>query len=147
MTQSTLQRLLEDTRQAGIYHLPESGRAAVGLAAQGAGFACFEIDFGDSNKIDSALAEFGRALDFPNWYGNNLDALRDCLTDLSWREAPGYVLIIARAELLQAEDPVAFQTLYAVLAAAVAEWRSQGCPMWVFFDLRADGLATLPTLA
>lgn len=25
---------------------------------------------------------FAGALDFPDWYGNNLDALHDCLTDL-----------------------------------------------------------------
>ena len=26
---------------------------------------------------------FREALSFPEWYGNNLDALRDCLTELS----------------------------------------------------------------
>ena len=26
---------------------------------------------------------FAEALDFPGWYGNNLDALHDCLTSLS----------------------------------------------------------------
>ena len=25
---------------------------------------------------------FGKALDFPHWYGRNLDALHDCLTDI-----------------------------------------------------------------
>ena len=37
---------------------------------------------------------FAQALDFPDWYGHNLDALMDCLTDLDetaitltgWRE-------------------------------------------------------------
>ncbi len=33
----------------------------------------------DKVQLHKALAE---ALDFPNWYGNNLDALYDCLTDL-----------------------------------------------------------------
>ena len=31
-------------------------------------------------QLPAALAE---ALDFPQWYGNNLNALHDCLTDLS----------------------------------------------------------------
>ncbi len=26
---------------------------------------------------------FAEGLSFPEWYGNNLDALRDCLTDIS----------------------------------------------------------------
>lgn len=33
----------------------------------------------DKARLHSVLAE---ALDFPEWYGNNLDALYDCLTDL-----------------------------------------------------------------
>lgn len=31
-------------------------------------------------QLHSALAE---ALNFPEWYGNNLNALHDCLTDIS----------------------------------------------------------------
>ena len=26
-------------------------------------------------------------------------------------------------------------------------WKEQGIPFWIFYDLRADGLASLPTLA
>ncbi len=147
MSLRPLQTLLEDSGQAGIYHLPGSGRAAVRRAAEAGGLACFEVNVADADRIDRVLAALGRGLDFPEWYGNNLDALKDCLTDFSWCEAAGYVLIISHAEALQAADPAAFKALNEVFGAAIAEWRSQDFPLWVFYDLRSDGLATLPTLA
>ncbi len=147
MSQNDLLTLLQDSTQAGVYHLPRGGHAAVKAAAETAGFACFDVDFGDAGRIDTVLERLGNDLDFPEWYGRNFDALKDCLTDCSWCEAAGYVLIIAHAEILHTQDPRAFHTLNEVFATAIAEWRSQDSPMWVFYDIRADGLATLPTLA
>lgn len=147
MKQNELLAVLQDSRRADIYHLPPSGHAAVKELAAAAGFACFEVNLRDADRLDSALSQLGHDLEFPEWYGRNLDALKDCLTDFSWCEAPGYILIISRAEILHAEDPAAFHALNEVFAAAIAEWRSQDFPMWVFYDLRADGLATLRTLA
>ncbi len=146
MKHSKLQELLENAGQAGIFHLPESGRAPVRQAAEAGGIACFEISFADSAQIDAVLAMLGRELDFPAWYGSNFDALKDCLTDFSWCEAAGYVLIISHAEVLQRENPGNFHTLNQVFTAAIAEWREQNFPMWIFYDLRTNGLATLPTL-
>jgi RNAse (barnase) inhibitor barstar len=145
MKRAELLNVLEDWRRAGIYRLPPRGRAVVLEAAETAGLACFQVSFADADRIGRALGKLGQALGFPDWYGQNLDALKDCLTDLSWCQAPGYVLIILRAETLYAEDSVGFQALNEVFAAAVAEWRSQACPMWVFYDLPADELATLAT--
>ncbi|TMQ76193.1 barstar family protein [Candidatus Accumulibacter phosphatis] len=147
MSQNDLQNLLVDAIQAGIYHLPVTAHRVVKAAAEAAGLACFDVSFDDSDCIDSVLSTLGRDLDLPEWYGHNLDALKDCLTDFSWFEAAGYVLIITRAEILQAQDPVSFHAVNEVFAAAIAEWRLQDLPMWVFYDLRADGLAALPTLA
>lgn len=147
MSQNTLQTLLEDSRRAAIYHLPAAVQGAVRIAANAAGFACFEVNLGDSGRIDVALTRLGHGLGFPAWYGNNFDAMKDCLTDLSWCQAPGYLLIISGARRLQAADTAAFRTLNAVFATAIDEWRSQGVPMWVFHDLHARGLATFPTPA
>lgn len=147
ISHQTLQGLLEDSRQAGIYHLPLSGQAALKAAAAAAAFAVFEISLGDAERIDAVLQQLGRELGFPGWYGKNYDALKDCLSDLSWCEAPGYVLMLSRAETLAAENPAAFRTLNEVFAAAIDDWRAAHVPLWIFYDLRADGLATLPTLA
>ncbi|WP_456442075.1 barstar family protein [Psychroserpens sp.] len=41
-----------------------------------------------------ALYEIGRAFNFPDYYGENLDALDECLNDLSWIKLDSYLLII-----------------------------------------------------
>ena len=42
----------------------------------------------------AAIAAIAEALDFPDWFGQNLDALYDSLTDLSWLPAGEYVLVV-----------------------------------------------------
>lgn len=37
---------------------------------------------GGGADLDAVLTGFGNTLSFPNWYGHNLDALRDCLADV-----------------------------------------------------------------
>jgi RNAse (barnase) inhibitor barstar len=51
-----------------------------------------------SDCVDKAavLAAIGRAFELPEWYGANLDALYDCLTDLPGRGAPGWIVVLAR---------------------------------------------------
>lgn len=41
-----------------------------------------------------AIAAIAQALSFPNWFGHNLDALYDSLTDLSWLPAGEYTLVV-----------------------------------------------------
>ena len=42
----------------------------------------------------AAIAAIAQALDFPGWFGQNLDALYDSLTDLSWLPEGEYVLVV-----------------------------------------------------
>ncbi|MGM1063442.1 barstar family protein [Saccharothrix sp. Mg75] len=41
----------------------------------------------------AAIAAVADALDFPSWFGHNLDALHDALTDLSWLPEGEHVLV------------------------------------------------------
>lgn len=144
---SALQNLLTQAPRAGIYRLSDSIREPLPETCAALGFAHLQTDLGETRALAGALAALGKDLGFPDWYGANLDALHDCLTDLSWLDASGYVLTISGADALRAADPAAFATLNAVFASAIEEWRAQGVTLWVFYDLPADALATLPTLA
>jgi len=63
-----------------------------------------------------ALEAIGVALGFPTWYGRNLDALHDCLTDLSGE----HVLVWAGHRRLEAADPEGYRAVLAVLDAATS---------------------------
>jgi hypothetical protein len=78
------------------------------------------------------LDELARALEFPAHFGRNWDALEDCLNDLSWLEADGYVIGVTSAHaVLAREEPEEYDTFVSILEAAGREWatpRTAGVP-------------------
>ncbi|MFC7613657.1 barstar family protein [Actinokineospora soli] len=62
------------------------------------------------------------ALEFPEWFGHNLDALYDCLTDLSWLPPGEHVLVWARPDVLAQIDPAGSRAINAVLSDAVEDF-------------------------
>lgn len=66
-----------------------------------------------------ALDAIGAALSFPEHYGRNLDALYDCLRDLSW--LPGkHMLIYTDPSVLAAADPTAYRAIERALTDAAS---------------------------
>lgn len=61
-------------------HEAHGAADAVAAELRGAGWRVGVVD-GPESRVD-ALEAIGEALGFPEWYGHNLDALWDCLTDL-----------------------------------------------------------------
>ena len=80
------------------------------------------------------------ALEFPDWFGKNWDALEDCLSDLSWREAEGHVLVFEHAA---AGDELGILT--DVLAASADFWKARGKPFFAVF-IDPQRALTLPEL-
>ncbi len=51
----------------------------------------------DFSKVDSKqklMLEFEKKLEFPEYFGRNWDALKDCLCDFSWVDSSGFVFLI-----------------------------------------------------
>ena len=135
--------LLRDPARSGIYGLPDEA-AWVSRTAKTNRFAYWRIDLtkiGDKAGLLTALA---RALEFPVWFGGNWDALQDCLGDLSWTTAPGYVVVLEHCQGLATRARGDFKTLLEVLDAAADGWREQDVPFWVFVGGLSKGLRVLP---
>ncbi|MTD58879.1 barstar family protein [Amycolatopsis pithecellobii] len=66
----------------------------------------------------STMDAIATALSFPEWFGRNLDALYDCLTDLSWLPSGEHVLIWSGSDELKAADPRAYLAIRSVLSDA-----------------------------
>jgi len=79
---------------------------------------------------DGLYGEFGAALQFPYYFGENWDALEDCLTDLSWRQAQGHVLVFEGFQSLPADN---VGVLIDVLASAAEFWAGEGKPFFAVF--------------
>jgi RNAse (barnase) inhibitor barstar len=54
--------------------------------------------------VPAMFGEYARQLRFPDYFGRNWAALEDCLTDLAWLPAPGYVVLLDGAESLLVDE-------------------------------------------
>jgi len=75
------------------------------------------IDGSSVSSMAEIHAILARELDFPAWYGNNLDALHDCLTELT--EETGIYVLHPQA-LMSTMGPT-YVRFFRVLADAAEE--------------------------
>lgn len=126
---------LADAQQSRVHELtlrPEE----IEMAAKQAGLAVFRIDISDAGDKKAFLDRIAKALQFPDWFGYNWDALNDCLQDLEWLPVrTGYVLIFEHGDLFAAGHEQDFETAIDVFRAASEYWKAGGRPFWVFLPL------------
>jgi len=81
----------------------------------------------------SAIAQ---ALDFPNYFGRNWDALDECLRDLAaWIPAKGYVLIIRDALPLWHHATKVAGMLVQSWLFCDEEWLKENVPFHLIFEI------------
>jgi RNAse (barnase) inhibitor barstar len=112
-------------------------------AAAGAGLTVIRIDLKGLASKAGLLGRVARALNFPDWFGKNWDALNDCLTDLSWLDGRGWVIIFENSKHLAARKPQVFHSAVEVFQSANDYWRRAGKPFWVLFHGPSDWVTGL----
>lgn len=133
-----VQDVLAGKTPPGVYRFlgRRAPQAICGLA-DAAGWHCFHLD---GTAIDSKavlLDAIALAADFPAYCGKNWDALEECLRDLSWAPASGYLLLWDDARVLAKADPKAYATALNILESVSLYWESRGVPFIVL--LRRSG--------
>lgn len=117
---SKLLQRLRDARRSGVYRASASD--PIRQATQGSALDVVSID-----AADRPLEKIARALGFPEWFGDNWDALEDSLGDLSWREAEGHVL------LFSGYPGEKRGLLIDVLRSSADYWAGRGRPFFAVF--------------
>ena len=130
--------------QAGIYYLPATRRAAAEAAAEKAHLRPTLVNISRGMQSAALLKQLGEALNFPDWYGANFDALHDCLTDPDWATGKGLALFLTGTGSLHKSDPDGLATLIEVFQAVASELGRSGTPFWVLLDSPATDIPTLP---
>ncbi len=118
--------------------LSDAAAAAICVLARSRGFDCTRVDLSGCTEKSELLARIAKGLEFPAWFGSNWDALADCITDLGWRPAMGYVLILENAAELQRVQPEVFDTALAILADAAAAWKARGATFRTFVSVARE---------
>ena len=125
-----LAELLEENR-GGVWYLPDPVDAkGVQALAKRNGFAYFHIDGKNIARKEQLLNHLATALHFPKDFGHNWDALEECLTDMDWVDAEGYVIYYEHIEALQATGDQ-LDTFVEILRDAVQSWKEDDTAMVV----------------
>ncbi len=140
MNDVPLVELLPSADEAGAYSLPAALLDTLAQAARELQFLHRRIDLLGCGDKGVALDRIAQALEFPDWFGRNWDALADCLSDLEWLEpADGYVLALDNIQELREASLDDYATLIEVLDDVAGAWRDHAVPFWSFLcDRDAD---------
>jgi len=99
-----------------------AGKRAESLVSPPTGFTLKVIKGRHCKTPASLFTEFARALKFPDYFGHNWDAMEECLADLEWLPAKGYVLLVTDAEGVLPEDEEEYETFLEILRDAGEAW-------------------------
>lgn len=147
MNAAHYQDLFANASRAGVHHLPHGAIDDLLKGAGSAGCLVVRVDLGKVRNKHEMLEALGKALRFPEWFGHNWDALTDCLLDMGWLPATGYVIILDHCDGIHGRAEEDFVTLMRIFQDVAQTWREDDVPFWCLVDMQADGIAWLPTVA
>ncbi|MGW6708812.1 barstar family protein [Streptomyces sp. NPDC054956] len=93
-------------------------------AAEAEGWQVLRLDLDGVRSKAELMRRCAGALEVPEYFGGNWDALADAVRDLSWLgEAPGRLLAVTAWGAYAKERPDDWETLREILEEAVDFWR------------------------
>lgn len=133
---SKLLERLSDPAKSGVYRVAQDHDIRDVASKGSREIVTITLGAAKAGMLESIAA----ALDFPEWFGGNWDALEDSLTDLSWREHRPLALLFRNAT--PGDD---LGILLDILASSAEYWREREQAFFAIFVDPAGKLA-LPSL-
>lgn len=143
MSDIELGTLLADATQAGAYFVDARDREALVEAGGVLQFTVLPVDLRGCGSAPAAMLEIAETLRFPDWFGENLDALADCLNDLSWLPSEGYVMVLEHTSEWREQAPDTFATVLEILNETAQHWAANRIPFWAFLPVSTRELEAI----
>jgi hypothetical protein len=126
-----------EAKRCGVYRAP-AAVDALRKAASAAGLTWLDMPLAAVTDKTQFLALCKKQMKLPPHFGENWDALADCLRDFEWLKSKGYVLHLRGGGGFAKAAPGDYQTALAVLGEAAEFWKGKGTPFVVFVDGAKD---------
>jgi hypothetical protein len=127
-----VQDVLAGVISNGVYRsLSRAAPEKICALADAAGWACIYLDGTTIDSKATFLDAVAVAAAFPAYCGRNWDALEECLRDLSWTPAKGYLLLWDDARVIAQADPGAYAIALDILRSVSEYWQAHGVPFAV----------------
>lgn len=75
-----------------------------------------------ATTVDELFNEFGAALQFWDYFGENWPAFDDCINDLDWLPADAYLIFISDIDKVLEYEQADFKTFTKKISRAIKEW-------------------------
>jgi RNAse (barnase) inhibitor barstar len=98
---------------------------------QDEGTKVFEIDGDRIVDSTSLFQEFATVMQFPEYFGHNWDALKDCLTELDGYEVDRYIIAIDKLDRFITNDLSQWTNFLDVCKSVVEYWQDTETPVYI----------------
>jgi len=115
----------------GVYTVPGARSALIKKAAAAGKFDYTAIDLKGVVDREGLLEKMAGALGFPAYFGMNWDALNDCLTDMGWKPAGGYVVVLRKFAEFSENYPGVAGVAGEVFNSAAQYWKQKAVPFYI----------------
>lgn len=81
-----------------------------------------EVDGAAACTLESFFNVLSEALNLPDYFGRNWEALKDCLEDLEWLPGDSYLFIFRNVDQLFSDEPIERAAFLRILNLVAQEW-------------------------
>ena len=103
----------------------------LGRLSQDQGTKVYILDGTKITDRATLLQQFDTVMEFPEYFGHNWDALKDCLTELDGHEIDRYIISIDRLEQFTTNDPTQWTNFMDVCKSVIEYWQDTETPMYI----------------
>ncbi len=124
---------LHDTELAGV-HAWRGEAQVLASAAAAAKLKLYAADLSGVASKAELLAALAKGLHLPEHFGNNWDALADCIEDEDWFGRAGCVISLTHSAAYRKAHTADWATIEDIFAEAADYWRERHKSFWIFVD-------------